>query len=72
MLCALVFSLPLSNGRVEEIFSSLKALKTTTRTSLNTSTLDDLLEIYVEGPLLADFSADQAIEMWWNDLNTTR
>ena len=30
VLCELVFSLPFSNGRVEQIFSSLKIIKTTT------------------------------------------
>ena len=72
LLCELVFSLPFSNGRVEQIFSSLKVLKTTNRTSLRTSTLDDLLEIFVEGPPLSCFSADQAVELWWRDCCTTR
>ena len=72
LLCGLAFSLPFSNGRVEQIFSSLKLLKTTNRTSLGASTLDDLLEIFVEGPPLDCFSADQAVELWWHDCCTTR
>ena len=32
VLCELVFSLPFSNGRVEQIFPSLKLLKTANRT----------------------------------------
>ena len=71
LLCGLAFSLPFSNGRVEQIFSSLKLLKTTNRTSLGASTLDDLLEIFVEGPPLDCFSADQAVELWWHDCCTT-
>ena len=63
LLCELAFSLPFLNGRVEQIFSCLKLLKTTNRTSLRTSTLDDLLEIFVEGPPLEYFSADQAVEL---------
>ncbi len=71
-LCELAFSLPFSNGRVEQIISSLKVLKTKNRTSLKTSTLDDLLEIFVEGPPLDCFSSDQAVELWWRDSCTTR
>ena len=35
-------------------------------------TLSDLLEIKVEGPSLANFSADQAVALWWEDCKTTR
>lgn len=55
LLCELIFSLPFSNGRVEQIFSSLKVIKTNNRSSLQTSTLDDLLEICIEGPLYPAF-----------------
>lgn len=59
-LCELVFSLPFSNGEVEQFLSSIK---TTNRTSLSVSTLDDLLEIFVEGPPLDCFSAQNQL---WN------
>lgn len=72
LLCELVFSLPFSNGRVEQIFSSLKVIKTSNRASLRTSTLDDLLEISIEGPPLSDFSSTSAIDLWWKDCRTTR
>ena len=71
-LCDLAFSLPFSNGRVEQIFSSLKILKTVRRTNLQGDTLNDLLEIYTEGPPLSSFCPDQAIELWWSDCSTTR
>ena len=67
LLCELVFSLPFSNGRVEQIFSSLKVSKTSNRTSLQTSTLDDLLEISIEEPPLSSLSADCAIDLWRSD-----
>ena len=35
-------------------------------------TLNDLLEIYVEGPTLSSFCPDHAIELWWSDCSTTR
>ena len=63
LLCELCFSLPFSNSRVEQIFSCLKLIKTNNRTSLNTSTLDNLLEILVEGPPVAEFSSLSAVEL---------
>ena len=57
---------------MEQIFSCLKIIKTNIRTRLNTSTLDDLLEIFVEGPPFKDFSADSALELWWKDSCTSR
>lgn len=52
MLCELLFSLPISTSSVEQLFSLLKVIKTKRRTSINNSTLHDLLEINMEGPLL--------------------
>ena len=71
-LCELVLSIPFSNGRVEQIFLSLKVIKTSNRTSLQTSTLDNLLEISIEGPPLSSCSTDSAIDLWWSDCHTTR
>ena len=71
VVAELAFNLPFSNGRVEQIFSSLKVLKTDRRTSMQNETLNDLLEVYIEGPPLSSFSADSAIELWWNDCSTS-
>ena len=71
-ICKLVFSLPFTNSHVERLFSTLKIIKTDRRTRLHTATLSDLLEIQVEGPPLASFSADQAVSLWWEDCKTTR
>ena len=71
-LSELIFSLPFSNGHVERLFSTLKFIKTDWRTRLQTETLSDLLDIRVEGPPLSNFSADQAISLWWKDCKTTR
>ena len=49
-LCELAFSLPFSNGRVKQIFSSMKLIKTDCRTNLLADTMNDFLEIYIEGP----------------------
>ena len=39
---------------------------------MQNTTLNDLLEIYIEGPALSSFSPDQAIELWWSDCSTRR
>ena len=72
LLCKLAFSLPFSNARVEQIFSSLKYIKNIKRNTLNISTLDDLIEIYIEGPTLENFCADGAIDLWLDDCPTSR
>lgn len=67
MLSELLFSLPFTTSGVERTFSKLKVIKTDRRTSLHTSTLDDLLEINVEGPPLENFSPAAAVDLWWAD-----
>ena len=64
----LLFSLPFTTSCVEQIFSQLKAIKT----SLHTSTVNYLLEITVEGPSLPSFNADLGVDFWWRDCCTTR
>ena len=59
-----LLSLPISTNRVEQLFSSLKVIKTKHQTSINNSTLHDLLEINVEGHPLSSFNADAAIQLW--------
>ena len=66
-LSDLCFSLPFTTAQVERIFSMMKIIKTDRRTTLQTSTLSDLLEIQVEGPPIATFSPDRAVTLWWND-----
>ena len=45
MVSELLLSLPFSMAKVEQLFSTLKAIKTEKRTSLSFSTLNDLLEV---------------------------
>lgn len=49
MLSELTFSLPVSTSRVEQILSLLKVIKTKRRTSLHTSTVNDLLRYVLKG-----------------------
>ena len=47
--CILCF--PLTTAKVERVFSTMEVIKTERRTNLNCSTLNDLLEVSVEGQL---------------------
>ena len=67
LISKLLFSLPFTNSSVERTFSTMKVMKTDRRTSLHTSTLDDLFEINVEGPPAESFCSDQVIQLWWSD-----
>ena len=55
LLSNLLFSLPFTTAAVESAFSKLKIIKTERRCSLQTSTLDDLLEVNLEGPTIRTF-----------------
>ena len=63
----LLFCLPMANGRVERVFSQLKLIKHNRRTCLKEDTLDHLLRINADGPSLADWNANRALELWWSD-----
>lgn len=63
VLCELAFCLLFSNGQVEQIFSSMKILKTDQKTNMNIDSLNDVMENYVESPPLSSFSPDNAIQL---------
>ena len=64
-LIELLFCLPMSNGRVERVFSALKLIKTDRRSSLSEDSLDHLVRITIDGPPLAQWDATDAIRLWW-------
>ena len=51
---------------LERIFSMIKANKRDTRTTLNTSTLDNSCYNANQIPI-DDFNPDTSIELWWKD-----
>ena len=69
---SLLFSLPVPNGRVESVFSSMNVIKTERRASVHTDTLSDLMEIHTEGASLAEFFSNDAIQLWWTSCSTSR
>ena len=65
-LVELLFTLPMSNGWVERIFSVLKLIKTDRHTKLSEDHLDDLLRISVDGPPASEWDATNAVRLWWS------
>ena len=66
-LVELLFSLPVSNGTLERVFSQVNVIKSTKRTQLSNQTLDDLLIVSTAGVPLKEFNPDHAIDLWWKD-----
>ena len=63
ILARLLFTLPLSNGKLERIFSTLKVIKVDRRSLLGNETLDDLLLLNSDLVALTDFNPDQSIKL---------
>ena len=64
-LVELIFCLPMSNGHLEQVFSTLKLIKSERRTSLGENQLDNLLRVPVDSPALSDWNPDGAVQLWW-------
>ena len=69
ILARLLFTLPVSNGKLERIFSTLKVIKVDRRSLLGNETLDDVLLLNSDRVALTDFNPDQSIKPWWNAKN---
>ena len=64
-LSRLLFTLPISNGKLERIFSVLKIIKVDRRSSLGNNSLRDMLTVIADGVSMKDFDPDPCIELWW-------
>ena len=65
-LAKLLFSLPVSNGKLERLFSQLNLIKTNKRAALSDQALQDLLTLNASKVPLQDYSPDSAIQLWWD------
>ena len=65
-LARLLLTLPVSNGKLERVFSTLKVIKVDKRSLLGNDTLDDLLVLNTDCISLKEFNPDRSIRMWWN------
>ena len=57
---------------VETGCSRMNIVKSATRTSLGNNSMNDLLEIKINGPSLSNFKADEAIIHWLDKANGKR
>ena len=60
----LLFTMPISNAKLERMFSKMKNVKTLARSSIKEKKLESLLRIREEGPKLDDFDPTSAIQLW--------
>ena len=65
-LARLLFTLPVSNGKLERVFSTLKTIKSEKRSSLGNELLDDLLVLNTDVVPLKEFNPDHSIDLWWS------
>ena len=65
-LVELIFCLPMSNGHLEQVFSTLKMIKTERITSLGEGQLDNLLRITVDSPPFSDWDPSRTVQLWWD------
>ena len=63
-LLARLVVLPASSAHVERVFSSMKRIKTAQRNRLNTSTLDHLIRVSMEGPTVQECDPIPALRIW--------
>ena len=61
----LLFCLPISNAAVERLFSLMKRLKTSIRSSLGQTRLSNIIRIKLHGPSLSEFDPTAAIDRWF-------
>ena len=65
LLVRMLFTLPVSNGKLERVFSTMKLLKVEKRSQMGNDTLDDLLAINIDRVPMNEFNPDPCINRWW-------
>ena len=72
LLVELLFSLPVLNAKVEQMFSLMKRIKTDGRSLLSQNILSALVQICMEGPTCENFNAVPEITLWNNTVKSRR
>ena len=62
----LLFSLPVSNGKLERVFSVLGTIKIDKRSLLTNESLDDLVLLNSDKIPIDTFDPNPAIDLWWS------
>lgn len=63
----LLFTIPVSNAKLERMFSKMKQVKTLNRSSLNEKKLECILRIIEDGPDFMKYDPTSAIHLWMED-----
>jgi hypothetical protein len=66
-LAEILFSLPVSNGKLERVFSTASSIKVEKRSRLSNRSLDDLLLLNTPKVPISSFNPDPSIDLWWLD-----
>ncbi|XP_042207949.1 uncharacterized protein LOC121856417 [Homarus americanus] len=66
-LAEIILVFPLSTHKLERTFSTMCRVRTDWRVNLDTTTLDDLMQVSIEGPSATDFTGDSAVTRWWRE-----
>ena len=66
LIAELLFCLPISNAKVERLFSFMNRVKTDSRASLGENRLNSLLRIGIEGPKPEAYDVTNAMHLWAN------
>ena len=64
LLVELLFSIPISNAKVERLFSLMNHVKTDSWATLGEDTLNHLIRIRMEGPPFEEYDPTPAIQLW--------
>ena len=65
VLLEIFLVMPWSTSVCERGFPAVNNIKTSHRNCLQEHTMDDLMQVSVNGPSLDTFSPDKALELWW-------
>ena len=66
VLAELLFSLPASNGKLQQVFSLLGVIKVDKHSRLSNETLDDLLLLNCDKIPSDKFDPNPGIDLWWS------
>lgn len=66
IMVELIFTIPVSNAKLERMFSKMKHVKTLNRSALKEKKLEAILRILEEGPPLQTYDPTPAIQLWMN------
>ena len=68
----IMLTISVSTAIVERGFSHMNNIKSSTRSNLGKDSMNDIMEIQINGPSLEDYCPDSAIAHWYDKSNGKR